>query len=220
VGAVFGGKINRAVAFYGPSSGPATQSSSNKRLATSADPAHTSPIGKRALADPLEYSRELAVFNAHFLLGGDWKICCRQLKIDRGTSFHTVYRVEEILGRVFAETRPYALWPVAEYFGFRLPGGVKPCPVPAPVRRDNGPVRPPLAAPQPVAHPAGVPVPVVPDLVPSIVNVPAHIRARFRSGSSLRVISAEMVRLNVPAPRGSEAWGVSTVRRILLDKAA
>jgi hypothetical protein len=39
------------------------------------------------------------------------------LKIDRGTFFHTVYRVEEKLGRAFAETEPYALYPLDDYFG-------------------------------------------------------------------------------------------------------
>ncbi len=56
------------------------------------------------------------VFRNRFLLGADWKICCRQLGIDRGTYFHLVYSIENRLGRVFAELAPYALYPVAEYF--------------------------------------------------------------------------------------------------------
>jgi hypothetical protein len=56
------------------------------------------------------------VFRFHFLLGADWKLCCRQLGIDRGTFFHSVYRIEHLLGRAFAEVEPYALYPVDEYF--------------------------------------------------------------------------------------------------------
>jgi hypothetical protein len=57
------------------------------------------------------------IFRYHFILGADWKLCCRQLQIDRGTFFHTVYRIEEQLGRTFAELRPYPLYPLDEYFG-------------------------------------------------------------------------------------------------------
>ncbi len=59
----------------------------------------------------------LKVFNYHMLLGADWKLCCRKLKIDRGAFFHEVYRIEERLGRAFRETQPYGLFPVDEYFG-------------------------------------------------------------------------------------------------------
>jgi hypothetical protein len=57
------------------------------------------------------------IFKYHFLLGADWKLCCRKLKIDRGAFFHEVYRIEERLGRAFRETQPYGLFPVDEYFG-------------------------------------------------------------------------------------------------------
>ena len=41
-------------------------------------------VSKRTLADsPLE----LQIFKFHFLLGADWKLCCRQLKMDRGSFF-------------------------------------------------------------------------------------------------------------------------------------
>src|SRR5579885_2978085 len=69
-------------------------------------------VSKRNL-DDFEYK----VFRFPFLLGADWKLCCRQMKIDRGTFFHTVYRIEERLGRIFATLRPYALYPLDEYFG-------------------------------------------------------------------------------------------------------
>lgn len=69
-------------------------------------------IGKRSLA-PFEYQ----IFKFHFLLGASWKLCCRQLKIDRGSFFHAVYRVQQILGRIFRELQPYGLFPLDEYFG-------------------------------------------------------------------------------------------------------
>lgn len=59
---------------------------------------------------------ENRIFRIHYQLGADWRLCCRQLKIDRGTFFHHVYRIERRLGRVFAELSPYALYPVSEYF--------------------------------------------------------------------------------------------------------
>lgn len=57
------------------------------------------------------------VFRFHFLLGASWKLCCRRLNMDRGNFFHAVYRVEEKLGRAFAELQPYSLYPLDEYFG-------------------------------------------------------------------------------------------------------
>ncbi|MCC6342243.1 MAG: hypothetical protein IT166_08595 [Bryobacterales bacterium] len=37
--------------------------------------------------------------------------------MDRGNFFHAVYRIEQTLGRTFRELRPYALFPLDEYFG-------------------------------------------------------------------------------------------------------
>jgi hypothetical protein len=70
-------------------------------------------VSRRALNDEAEYT----LFKYHFLLGADWKMCCRRLKMDRGSFFHTVYRIEQSLGRVFCELEPYALYPLDEYFG-------------------------------------------------------------------------------------------------------
>jgi hypothetical protein len=69
-------------------------------------------ISRRTL-DEVEYR----LFRYYFLLGADWRLCSRQLKLDRGTLFHSVYRIEKKLGRAFAETEPYALYPLDEYFG-------------------------------------------------------------------------------------------------------
>jgi hypothetical protein len=99
-------------------------------------------VSRRTL-DEFEYK----VFKFHFLLGADWKLCCRRLGLDRGNFFHCVYRIEQKLGRVFRELEPYGLWPLDEYFHgtvrSRPParanlGGIG---APAPAER---PVRPPL----------------------------------------------------------------------------
>jgi hypothetical protein len=37
--------------------------------------------------------------------------------MDKGDFFHRVYRIEEQLGRVFRDLKPYPLFPLYEYFG-------------------------------------------------------------------------------------------------------
>jgi hypothetical protein len=95
-------------------------------------------IARRTL-DEVEYP----LFRYYFLLGADWKLCSRQLKIDRGNLFHAIYRIERKLGRAFAETEPYPIYPLDEYFG----GVVRAKPVrasePIPIRSGK-PVRAPL----------------------------------------------------------------------------
>jgi hypothetical protein len=68
-------------------------------------------VSKRTLNE-LEYR----IFKYHFLLGADWKLCCRRLQMDRGNFFHAVYRIEQKLGRVFRELDPYSLFPLDDYF--------------------------------------------------------------------------------------------------------
>ena len=60
---------------------------------------------------------EYRIFKFHYLLGADWKLCCRRLNMDRGNFFHSVYRIQQKLGKVFRELEPYALYPLDEYFG-------------------------------------------------------------------------------------------------------
>ncbi len=72
-------------------------------------------ISRRSLED-FEY----LVFRNHFVLGADWRLCCEHMRIDRGTFFHTVYRIQQKLGRVFRELKPYSLFPLDEYFGGRI----------------------------------------------------------------------------------------------------
>ncbi len=68
-------------------------------------------VSRRYLDD-----QEYQLFRFHYLLGADWKLCTRRLNMDRGTFFHTVYRIQQRLGRVFRELKPYALYPLDEYF--------------------------------------------------------------------------------------------------------
>jgi hypothetical protein len=95
-------------------------------------------ISKRELNEA-----DYRIFRYHFLLGADWKLCCRQLGMDRGNFFHAVYRIEQALGRIFAELQPYALYPVDEYFSGavrrRSPHPLPPPLTPAGVRRRPSP---------------------------------------------------------------------------------
>ena len=68
-------------------------------------------IIKRTLL-PEEYQ----LFTFHYLLGADWKLCCRRLKMDRGLFFHSAYRIEQKLGKIFRELQPYSLYPLTDYF--------------------------------------------------------------------------------------------------------
>jgi hypothetical protein len=59
---------------------------------------------------------EYRLFRYHFILGADWRLCVRKLGMDRGNFFHSVYRIEQKLGRAFRELQPYGLFPLDEYF--------------------------------------------------------------------------------------------------------
>jgi len=72
------------------------------------------------------------IFRFHFLLGASWKLCCRQLQMDRGKFFHAIYRIEQELGRAFSELEPYALFPLNDYFG-GVVQKVRPSPVRLPL---------------------------------------------------------------------------------------
>ena len=85
-------------------------------------------VSRRMLNDT-----EHRLFRFHFLLGADWKMCCRRLKMDRGTFFHDTYRIQEKLGRGFRELEPYALFPLTEYFN-----GILRAPVEASSTRIDG----------------------------------------------------------------------------------
>jgi hypothetical protein len=59
---------------------------------------------------------EYKLFRYHFLLGANWKLCTRKLNLLRGGFFHSVYRIEQKLGRAFREMEPYPLFPLDDYF--------------------------------------------------------------------------------------------------------
>ena len=61
-------------------------------------------VTRRTLDD-----EEHRLFRYHFYLGADWRMCCKRMNVDRGSFFHTIYRIEEKLGKVFREIRPYAI---------------------------------------------------------------------------------------------------------------
>lgn len=82
--------------------------------------------------------QQYRLFKFHFLLGADWKLCCRRLNIDRGEFFHEVYRIQQKLGRAFRELEPYSLYPVDEYFN-GTPREKAEATVPFPVETEKSP---------------------------------------------------------------------------------
>jgi len=100
-------------------------------------------VSRRVLTD-LEHR----IFKFHFLLGADWKLCTRKLKIDRGNFFHAVYRIEQKLGLVFRELQPYSLFPLQTYFQDAEGSWEEPDPASAWTRpQDRLPVRQALRPP-------------------------------------------------------------------------
>jgi len=61
------------------------------------------------------HGREWEIFRLHMLEEREYRECCRRLGLDRGLFFHAVYRIQQKLGRAYAETTPYSLYPVDEY---------------------------------------------------------------------------------------------------------
>lgn len=59
---------------------------------------------------------EFKIFKYHFLYGADYRLCCRQLNVERGKFFHDVYSIQQRLGRTFRDMKPYALFPLDDYF--------------------------------------------------------------------------------------------------------
>ncbi len=95
-------------------------------------------VSRRALSD-LEYQ----IFKFQFLYGADWRLCCRRLDLQRGNFFHAVYRIEQKLGRIYRELRPYSLYPLDEYF-HGTTADARPQPV---LDHRVIPIRPPVARP-------------------------------------------------------------------------
>ena len=80
---------------------------------------------------------EHRIFRYHFILGADWRLCTRVLKIDRGNFFHLLYRIQQKAGRAFAETNPYPLFPLTEYFETEIGRPVPPPLIPGKRRPRN-----------------------------------------------------------------------------------
>ena len=95
-------------------------------------------VSRRTLT-PQEYK----IFNYHFLLGADWKLCSRRVGLDRGNFFHAVYRIEQKLGRVFRELQPYGLYPLDEYFSTTI-NSSEPIEMPQRDPAITYPIQPPL----------------------------------------------------------------------------
>lgn len=96
-------------------------------------------VSQRALTED-----EYRVFKYRFLLGADWKLCCRKLKLERGPFHHLIYRIQTKLGETYANLEPYALYPLDEYFGgAHKINRVAACPVPEP---RVIPIRPPVSS--------------------------------------------------------------------------
>jgi hypothetical protein len=69
-------------------------------------------IAKRTLSQ-----ENWQILRLHYLLGWSYREVCAALPLEAGTFYHRCYQVEEALGAAFRQTRPYALFPLREYFG-------------------------------------------------------------------------------------------------------
>jgi hypothetical protein len=160
-------------------------------------------VAKRVL-EPAEYS----LFRFHFLLGADWKLCCRQLHMERGNFFHAVYRIEQKLGEVFATLKPLTLFPSDEYFGSNRQVDIRPFPLPAPRYTNGLPLRPPLA--EAIPEPEPLPVEVTGLVIVATAHPPfdgtdataraTWIRKQMRSGYTLRRIANTLNRWGIRPP--------------------
>lgn len=56
------------------------------------------------------------LFQCHYIEQQGWREACVTLGMERGAFFHQAYRTEQMLGRIWLSLKPYALWPLDEYF--------------------------------------------------------------------------------------------------------
>jgi hypothetical protein len=85
-------------------------------------PVENGPVGIEYAAD-IQWAaqRELdaedyRIFQYHLLQGHDYNACCARLHMHPTYFWGRVYRIQEVLGRVFAELEPYPLFPTYAYF--------------------------------------------------------------------------------------------------------
>ena len=60
---------------------------------------------------------EWLVWRAYHCSGAPYTWCCERFGLNKGVFFHLVYRIESRVGRAARELRPYALFPIADYYG-------------------------------------------------------------------------------------------------------
>jgi len=60
---------------------------------------------------------ERTIWREYHVAGKEWREVAPRVGLERGNFYHAVYRIEKKLGRVFAELKPYPLWPWWEYTG-------------------------------------------------------------------------------------------------------
>lgn len=157
----------------------------------------------------LQCTVDFDLFRYHYLLGVDWRACAKRIglpyveNLDRKAFFDRAYRIESKLGRVFAELKPYALFPLDGYFSTGY-ARVRPIPVPEPRYQNGVPLRPPLA---PAARTRARAVPYPIDAIKD------EIRASFRQGKTLLEIAADLNKRRV-RPMRADSWSLAMVARI------
>lgn len=77
-------------------------------------------VAKRELT-----SEQHTIFRFHYLLGANYTECCKRLGLSQGKFFREVYLIQQRLGLVYGQLRPYRLYPTAEYYTpwLSTPGG-------------------------------------------------------------------------------------------------
>ena len=101
-------------------------------------------------ANELEPSFEYDIFRYHFLLGADWRLCCRRLKKSTAAAFSTtpLPGSSRSLARVYRELQPHSLFPLDEYFGGKsrkeLPEAYRQAVIAMPLPARGSPLRAPL----------------------------------------------------------------------------
>ncbi len=81
--------------------------------------------------------QEQVIFREFFIADKPWYAVAGRAGLDRGNFFHAVYRIEERLGRLYAELQPFSLFPTDSYFLQTIQRGVPKRDVqePGPVRK-------------------------------------------------------------------------------------
>ena len=120
-------------------------------------PSHKGHVSAEFCADVESIARraltrlQWVIFKQHYILGRKAQEVSQRVGLSRETGYwHEAPRCEQIAGRAFAETQPYPIFPIGEYFrGSDSPVDVRAFDVSE--RCPNGvPIRPPLQPKPPV----------------------------------------------------------------------